>query len=72
MVRNEENPASRATAGPWENAADIPLLADTEETVNDREEKEVVETPKEEPTKVFSTAEYKIALSHFLVRLLAT
>lgn len=67
MLRDEENRASPTTAGPWENMADVPLLADTEETVIDREEKEVVETSKEESKKIFSTAEYKVALSHFLV-----
>jgi hypothetical protein len=47
-------------------SADVPLLSDTEEITVEEDEK-TPEAPEEEK-KSFSKAEYKIALSHFVVR----
>ena len=49
------------------DSANEPLLSDTEETLVEEDEKTSCED-KEEKKKSFSSAEHKIAFSHFLVR----
>jgi hypothetical protein len=51
----------------WESSASVPLLSDDED-ISVCEEEKVPEPSKEEKKKSFSTAEYKIAFSHFVVR----
>lgn len=53
---------------PWSNSASAPLLSGPEEEATAEDEKPS-ETPKEEAKAVVSNAEYKIAFSHFLVRI---
>jgi hypothetical protein len=60
-------PPISPTASSSSESADIPLLSDTEDTAVSKDEK-FSEAPKEEKKKSFVKAEYKIALSHFIVR----
>lgn len=48
----------------WSNAADAPLLANTDENPEDEE---TLDEEKEIPAPVVGGAEYKIAFSHFAV-----
>lgn len=64
-----KSPASRKSWSSSEDGAEgVGLLSDVEETTTGEEEKTSEEAPKEEEKKSFSSAENKIAFSHFLVR----
>lgn len=60
-----DRPTSSASVKPGASSARVPLLSDVEA---DGEEKAPTTTEADKEKGAFKTAEYKIALSHFLVR----
>lgn len=69
MSPKYDRPLSPASVNRGTSSVAVPLLSDIEATATDEEEK-LPEVPSQEKkdNKAFSTAEYKIAFSHFLVR----
>ena len=60
-----DRPSEATLANPGSTSANVPLLSDVEEIAIDDGE-ETPETPSEEK-KALPGAEYKVALSHFMV-----
>lgn len=61
-----DEPESPTSPNSWSSPDNVPLLSDVDEKAN--EEEKAVEDPKEETKKGFSSAEYRVAFSHFVVR----
>jgi len=69
IPRNDEAESSPTSHERWSMSDDVPLLADTVETVIQDEEAPNPGAPKKEKKPLIS-AERKIAMSHFLVRII--
>lgn len=52
---------------PWSTSATLPVSPESEQHGAEAEKKNETPPPKKEKKKVFSTAEYKVAFSHFFV-----
>lgn len=61
------SPSFATSTSPWSTSAEAPLLSDVDQ-IEDSDGEKSPESPNEDKKRLFSTAEYKIVFSHFIVR----